>query len=238
LRWLAQHHCPVVLPVLERFLKCPRFVDPFWPLQHTITPGWHAAYWHFIEVLTHACHTVWPQVAAAWPTLGYDDQAWVLQYWLLVSDSEQCQWDDKTTEEQKQADLAAVLTHVYEEYKATVLHACHHWRPGMCYPYKGNPAYGLQPSGWGLEGQPLGDGKHTPPLDDTSAAFQHHCAHQLTTRWVTKAAEGAAMIDQAELLAQAQGVPDATPHTALEGAQRPSAAGGHTGIADASPAVP
>jgi len=230
LRWLAQHHCPVVLPVLERFLKCPRFVDPFWPLQHTITPGWHAAYWHFIEVLTRACHTVWPQVAAVWPTLGYNDQAWVLQYWLLVSDPEQCQWDDKTTDEAKQADLAVVLTHLYEEYKDTVLYACHHWRPGMCYPYKGNPAYPLQPSGWGLEGPPLGGGQTTSPLDDTAAAFQRHCAHQLTARWVAAATETAGSLDQAALLAQAQapGAPDET---------SPHSPGGRAATADVPPGI-
>jgi hypothetical protein len=204
LRWLAQHHCPGVLPVLERFLQRPRFVDPFWTLQHKITPGWHSAYWHFIEVLTRACQTVWPQVAAAWPTLEYQAQSWLLQCWLLVSDPEQCQWDDKTTDEAKQADLAVVLTHLYEEYKDTVLYACHHWRPGMCYPYKGNPAYPLQPSGWGLEGPPLRGSKTTAPLDDTAAAFQHHCAHQLTMRWVAAATETAGSLDQAALLAQAQ----------------------------------
>ena len=212
-RWLARHHCPVLLPVLERSLQRPRFVDPFWPLQHGLRPSRVNAYEHFLATLIDACHTVWPEIAAASPTLGYEAQSWLLQCWLCVRDPAQCQWDETTSEEQQRADLKAVLTRLYEEYKDMVLHACYHWHPGMCYPYKGNPAYGLQPSGWGLEGQPLVGGKSTPPLDDTAAAFQRHCAHQLTARWVAAATETAGSLDQAALLAQAQapGAPDETP---------------------------
>jgi hypothetical protein len=202
--WLAQHHCPMILPALERFLQRPRFVDPFWALQHEITPGWHSAYWHFVEVLTRACHTLWPQIAATWLTLGYDAQSWLLQCWLYVSDPETCQWGEETSEEQKQTALKAILTRLYAEYEEVVLHACSHWHPGMSYAYKDNPAYGLQPSGWGLEGQPLGGGKHTPPLDDTAAAWQRHCAHQLQARWVAQAAEAAVIVDQTTLLARGQ----------------------------------
>ncbi len=209
LRWLAQQDCPVVLPLLERFLQRPRFVDPFWSLQHGILPYRATAYEHFIATLVTACHTVWPGIAAAWPTLGNAAQNWLLQCWLLVSDPAPCPWDETTSDEAKLADLAAALMRLYEEYKERVLRA--RWHPGMRYAYKEHPAYGGQPSGWGGEGQPLGMGKSPPPLDDTAAAFQRHCARQLTARWVTEAAEGAAMIDQAALLAQAQGVPDAPP---------------------------
>ncbi len=201
LLWLAQHDCPVVLPLLARWLQRPRFVDPFWSLQHGLLLYHATAYAHFVETLVTACHTVWPEIAAAWPTLGNDAQVWLLQCWLCVTDPEQCQWDETTSGEQKRADLKAVLTRLYAEYEETVLRA--RWHPGMRYAYKENPAYGLQPSGWGLEGQPLGGGKRTPPLDDTAAAWQRHCARQLTARWVTEAAEGAAMIDQVELMAQA-----------------------------------
>jgi hypothetical protein len=161
LRWLAQHSCPVVLPVLERYLQQPRFVDPFWGLRHGLAFHNRNTYGHFLTTLIGTCHTVWPQLAAAWPTLGYAAQSWLLQCWLCVSDPAQCQWDETTTKEQKQADLKAVLTRLYAKYKDEVLHACYHWHPGMVYPYKENPAYGLQPSGWGLAGQPLGLGKST-----------------------------------------------------------------------------
>ena len=100
--WWAQHHCPVVLPVLERFLQRSRFVDPFWTLQHGLLPYRANAneYAHFLRPF-YACHILSSQVAAVWLTLGDDAQSWVLQYWLLVSDPAQCQWDEAITDEEQ-----------------------------------------------------------------------------------------------------------------------------------------
>lgn len=194
--WLAQQHCPVVRSVLERFLQRPRFVDPLWPLQHKLLPYRADAYEHFLATVVNACHTVWLEIAAAWLTLGYQAQSWLLQCWLCVGDPAQCQWDETTPDEAKRADLAAVLTRLYEEYNTEVVNGRFTWEPGIV--YAGYAFHNIQPGA----------------MAGTMESWQHHCARQLQARWVAQAMDGAATIDQAALLAQAQEAPDEThPHS-------------------------
>jgi hypothetical protein len=196
-RELAQAYCPRILTPLERFLERPRHVDPLWALHQELIPHREYVYHHFFETLLSACSAVWPQLAP-WPTLDAERQFQVLQIWLWLSDAQQGkQWTEETTEEQKLGDLKAILLHRYEEYRRDVLH--NEWHPPMTYPYRDNPAYFLQPSGWGVQGPlttgPDGGGMRLEPEDDSKAAWQRHCGRVLAERWAQEIGPQAGEVD-------------------------------------------
>jgi hypothetical protein len=176
LRQWAQEACPVLLPALERFLQHTRYEDPLWTLQHGfLVMGSPYAYRHFLATFSEACEQVWP--AEEEPP-----EERLLQ-WLAYNTPDAYAWTEATSLAVQYDALAATLTRLHEEYAQAVLKACYSWRPRQTYPYQGNPTHGGQPSGWGIEGRPLGMGVYAPPVESTATAWQYACARQLVQRW-------------------------------------------------------